>query len=735
MADLQTLDPVTGAAPASRIKDAASLNETIKNITRADIGSAGNRHNVQRMADGSPPFSQRALDESGQGGRCNLNFGDGKARLKAEESGYYDLTESVPTLCRTQSTYGDKAKWSEINGIMSEELHTMLKGWDSFDSYFQLQVKKTVLHGMAFLYFGDDLNWQWEVAGLEDFKLPRSTTLSERKVDIAVAFRDVTVGELYSWIANVDRTDKRWNLKEVRQAIMKASDSNQIYSENGWEQFQTILKNNDIWASNKAQESVHIAHAWVREFSGKVSHFMTLRDGGNEDFLFKCLNRFDSVNQCFTFFPYEVGSNGTLHSVRGLGHEIYAPVQVLNALRCQTVDNAKLSGSLLIQPKTATDAQDLAIMFYAGAAYIPPDVNIVNGQLNNPSTNTLPVIQDMSMMMRRNTGDVNTQDRSASQSDKTKFEVQSELTKESVLPTALMNLFYQPWGRHLNEVWRRVQNKDLKSTDPGGREVHDFRARCVARGVPAEALTTACRVIPVRAMGYGSPGNRLMALDEFLQYYGSLDPVGQNNLLRMRFAQKVGYQQVDDFVPKIEEGGRGPIDVEIAELQNGAMSMGVPATVLPGDHHIIHLQSHLPNVSLDLDQIEGGQGTPQLLASVQTKIQHSAEHMKFLKPDKLQEATVSELTRVFNNTAERVSAAMDHAQRQAAKEQAQAPQQTDALQQAEEAHAQKMRHTKEEHDLKMALKQQEADQRLTQADALTASRLRAEAAKRAVTGK
>lgn len=724
--ELESLNPETGAAPASRIKDVASLNAVVKKLVELDRDSSISRLNVQEMVDGGAPFDQRVLDETGQGDRCNLNFGDGKARVKAAASGYYDLTESVPVLAMVQTELGTVDQRVYNDRVISEEFTSMLKEWKSFSGRFQQLINKFVRHGIGFNYFEDDLDWRWHVAGLDEFKLPRLYTTCEDDCDVAVVFRDVPTGKFFSTFDKVRSDDKRWNIDECRKAVVAAQDGTGILDANSWEKFQTIAKNNDAFASTTAQDVVHLAHVWVREFSGRVTQYLTLRGGGNEDFLFKCPNRFASIDQCFTFFLYEVGSNETLHSVRGLGQDIFAMVQVLNNLRCQTVDNAKLSGSLLLQPNSDIDKEELALMFYGGATYIPPNVKVQANSLANPSQGILPIIQDMTLLMRSNTGDVNSSSPVASQTDKTKFEVQAELTKESVIPTAQMDLFYHPWKRHLTEVWRRVSSRAVKSSDPGGRDVWDMRRRCVARGVPIEAIYSAKRIEPMRALGMGSPTNRLLALDEFMQYYGSLDAVGQNNLLRDRFAQKVGYSQVDRYVPRMAVGGRQPLDVEIAELQNAALSQGVLASVsvLPNDQHIIHLQQHLPSLTNDLDYMEAGQGTPQLLETVKAKLDHITAHSQLLKPDKLQGAVVAELGRQYNNAAQRVQSALEHADRNTAKQLAAAPPRTDKLVENEQLHQQKLQQLAEDHELAKRITQEKAAQRRAIDDADEAAKLR-----------
>lgn len=675
MSDLETLDPVTKAAPKNRIKDATSLNFVIKSMVTADEGSALARIDVQKMLDGAPPFDPVQIQQSGQEGRCNLNFGDGKARVKAEQAGYYDLTDSVPLLARIFTPLGDDTDRAHWSNIISEEFHRMLKDWKAFDPSFQLLVQKFTSHGLGFLYFADDIDWRWSVAGLDDFKLPRQVDMVEDNLDMAVVFREITVGKMYKWMEEADDADKRWNKDAVRQAILNAhSPGQQLTAPGVWEKWQAMAKNNDMFASASAKNNISLAHAWIREFDGSVSYYLTLRDGSNTEYLFKCENRYDCIDQCFTYFAYEMGSNGSLHSVRGLGQEILAAVQVLNSLRCQTVDNAKLSGSLLLQPQTETSAEDMAILFYAGATYIPPNVEVKNGQLNNPSQGILPIIQEMSLTLRQNSGDVQS-NKADTSNDKTRLEIAAQLTKEAILPTANLNLFYQPWGRHLSEVWRRARRKDVSAEQPGGKEILAMRDRCLKREVPLEAILQADVIVPFRAVGYGSPTNRLLAFDEFMQYYGSLDPVGQNNLLRDKFAQRVGYQQVDEYVPRIDKGARAPADQEIAELQNFAMSAGKPMTVRGNDNHIIHLQTHLPDLDLDLTTVESGGGDDQLLQVIQLKGQHNAEHMKLLKPDSLQKNLVGELTRQWNNTSERIKAAQEHAMRHAAVQQQQQSQQ------------------------------------------------------------
>src|SRR6266436_1062762 len=128
--DVRQINPVTGAPPKTRIADAASLNAVVKKIVERDLGSALERQDIQKMIDGAPPYEEVWLRESGQEGRCNLNFQDGKKEVRRKMLAYYDLTDSVPVLGVVHSDFGkdinERNRW---NMIMSEEFHRMMKDW------------------------------------------------------------------------------------------------------------------------------------------------------------------------------------------------------------------------------------------------------------------------------------------------------------------------------------------------------------------------------------------------------------------------------------------------------------------------------------------------------------------------------------------------------------------------------------------------------------------------------
>ena len=95
--------------------------------------------------------------------------------------------------------------------------------------------------------------------------------------------------------------------------------------------FRSRLKNNDALTAYEHNVSVETLHAFIREYDGTISHYISLKWplSKDEDFLYKRVSRYKKASQAFTIFTFSTG-NGTYHGIRGYGHEIFPFVQTSN---------------------------------------------------------------------------------------------------------------------------------------------------------------------------------------------------------------------------------------------------------------------------------------------------------------------------------------------------------------------------------------------------------------------
>ena len=703
----------SGKAPRTRIKDAKSAHAIYTSIRNADDASSIDRQKIQSMLDGEPPYSPQQLKSLGQGYRANLNFGESAAALETALSAYSDLVNSVDRLALVKTSEGDPAQRVEWENIIAEEFHRTITDWDEFFYKQQMLSHQFVSQGVGVAYFEDNRSWKWSVCGLKDFKVPRGTPACDTKVEVATIERHYLVGELYQFIENPKiATELGWNVEETRRAILLSTDNGTSSNSRDWERLQEELKNNDLMYSHARSKVVRCIHYFIKEFDGTISHYIATRAGDSDDFLFKKPSRFEHANEAFVLFSYGIGTNGLLHSVRGLGYKLFPFIQLSNRMRNAIVDGAMLSSALMIQPATGEDVSNLSLMYNGPLSILPPGINVVDKTMPNLAGNVLPIVRDLEVVRQNNTGTYNPKQVMPDGDARTATEVQAQLAQQSLLSAQAMNLYYIPFQKLLAEQFRRLATVKYRSDEPGGEEAIDFRKRIEARGVPWKAVEKVYRVQAVRAIGAGSPGARMLAFNEFMAIMPRFDEVGQRNLIRDRVAARVGYDQVDRYIPK-GEVERIPIDAKIAELENDAMQGGRGVSVNPGENHAVHAKVHLEDANRFLQALQQNQVDPKVAMSyLQVQYPHSTAHVEQLASDPSRQEEVGIAKQILNQMREAVENIGKQLAAQAKREaQARASQQGGQVDPKTQLAIQKA-----QVDSQIKLQQSQLDQRLKAAD-------------------
>jgi hypothetical protein len=730
---------LAGKAPSCRLRDAEQARSLFLKLYEADNEGSRNRAAIESMFDGHPPYKEDQLRMLGQAFRCNLNFGEASAIFEKAMSGYLDLTNAVEYLAVIRVSYGDPSKRLEYGQIISQEFDRLLKGWTEFEFNFQRLCAFFVKQGVGFAYFDNPNDWRWHVGSLNDFKVPRLSKPVEDANEVCFIERGYPVHMMYRFIQN--ETDARaagWNVGETRDAILRAT-TEDTSSRSNWEKFAMQMKNNDLSAGYGSQREVRVVHALVKEFDGSVTHSIFSRDGTSNVFLFEKKKAYPSMSRAYVIFPYGTG-NGSIHSIRGLGYKLFPHIQVSNRLRCQIVDGAMFSSSLALQPMDAESANDIGLTYFGPLSVLPPNFKVVEKGIPNFAANALPILREMGMTMTNNVGTYNVQELNPQTgTERTKFEVQAQLSQQAVLSVSAMNLFYIPWGRLLKEMVRRVCDPNYRQSDPGGREVFDFRLRLLKRGVPLEALEHIESVKPMRAVGYGSEGMRLMAYDEFLNMSGMFDEAGRRNLVRDRIAARVGYDQADRYAPPPVD--RPTDDQKIAELENASLQAGIPQSVTGIEMHKDHLMIHLTMMQQLQAMLESGViGLPQIVAAGQVSLVHCDAHLQIMSTDEYRKEeveffaqTLAEAQRMFD---EHVSALQSQMAEQQKAMEDQMAQQSESgmvdpkLQMELERHQLKMQMLEEQSRKRIEMRERDAEQRLYHRDLQAAQKIRHRSAQR-----
>ena len=384
--DLQGLDEKKGKPVGERLKDVKSAVSIFNTLRKADEGSAVNRTRVDGMFDGAAPYNSSKLALSGQSLKTNLNFGEAQRILDVALSAYVDLYSSLERFVDVKATTGERSEVGPKEEIVADELTHMFRNWPEFHSSYLRLCTTFIKHGVGITYFDTADDWRFKVGSFADMLIPRQTPATEESIDIAVGRRQYHLHELYAFIRS-EKAAKAvgWDVDEVKRVMVKnvhnTGRSNGKSSYSDYESLQAEVKNNDIHTGIQ-NPTVSVLHFWVRELDGSVSHYICA-ENSPKTFMYKKVSRYAKPEQAYIMFTYGVGSNGTYHSVRGLGQRIFAHVQTSNRLRCQQIDGAMLSSAVMIQPENQRSLDELQFTFYGAYAVMSPNVKIVEKAIPN----------------------------------------------------------------------------------------------------------------------------------------------------------------------------------------------------------------------------------------------------------------------------------------------------------------------------------------------------------------
>jgi predicted transcriptional regulator YdeE len=556
--------------------------------------------------------------------------------------------------------------------------------------------------------------------------IPRQTPANETMIDVAIGRRQYHLHELFAFIKNPKAAERvGWNVDEVKRVIMKNCRTDgrdpSGYAKQ-WETFQQELKNNDIHAGHQ-NPTVAVLHYWVREMDGSISHYISAEDKASE-FMYKKLSRYSTPEQAYIMFNYGVGSNGTYHSIRGLGHRIFNHIQTSNRLRCQMVDGAMLSSAIMIQPDSQRAMDELGFTYYGAYAVLSPNVNIIDKAIPNLSNSVQPALTDISNQLALNTDTVSSYGSQQSSPYRNQMQVISDMDVQTKLSGASLNLFYSSWQRLLKEVVRRIVTS--KRNDAA---IKDFKNRCAMRGVPEEFIMTldVARTKAVRSIGNGSYANRLVALRELQGISGSFDDIGRRNLTRDIVSTRVGHDLADRYVP-VAQDSRPTVDNKIAFLENQAMMQGSPVPVEANEIHGLHLDVHIPALVQLIEQLNAGAADPvQSLPVLQAFYSHVGETVQALAADPAAQAEIGQAKQVLqfaeeliNNTSKQVQ----KIERDAAQAGGEGQEADPAMQAKMQEHQLKMQMAQQKAELEMSLKQAKFEQEQAMRDAENVLKMR-----------
>ena len=587
-----------------RIRDTAAAISLHALMWNADRPRARDRSQIQSLLDNFPVVDPAKMQLAGKGNCSNFNPGDAERVFLEECSPYIGLAYSGRTLFTTPTKEGsttEQARWSQI---IAEEMTDTIRGWEGFLSRWQTNVIYMKRDGMSFCMHDDPYNWQWKVHSLEYAKIPNHTELGVNNLEYISMEVPVQPYVLYEKIKDPEiAREMGWNIEAARKALMDAAPDVPISQD--YERWEEYWKNNDYLMGDNTALVTKLIYLWCREVDGSVSQYITRMGDEDKEFIFKKECRFISMGQFLHPFIENLGSNGTYHSIRGVGHKIYSKAVELARLVNKFADLVDFDSTPILQPAQDVDTDDMQTVQFGYFNVFPTSFTFPTRQIPNYNQTLIPALDYFRGLLNSATSK-KAQSAITEDSNVSRYVLEAVMQDDAQVTGQAEFLFYTAAENLFREVARRLCAEDYDPILPGGTQAADFRRRVFDRGVPLSAIYNLdfTRIRMNRVIGGGNNNVRALKLQSLEPMAAQLDPVGRNRYQHDLWAALLDEQAADYYCP-IQDVARLPDDAGIAQCENNDLIQGLAVHPIPGQNDEVHCMIHLQKMGEFADQVVG----------------------------------------------------------------------------------------------------------------------------------
>lgn len=562
---------------------------------------------IRGQLNGAQPYDQAQLTQTGQGWRCNVNFGDAASMLERQDGNYWKMLHDAANLITITMHVPDlkKTKWEQA--MQKNFKRFIMEDWaDDYVRNYKLFSYNHLAFGVGAATFNDMDSPRWKAVRHGDYKIPERSESSVNSLEMVMVKHEMTVSDLWELI----RTDKKkeasekrgWNIPAIRKYLHNHLDGKRSEpSETDLMEMEDDVRNNSFGISMGARPC-SLMKVLIKEFDGEVAqmifdpHVGQDADGADEQWLFdnyQSKNRAKEMKQHFTAVFFEVGENGQWHGVKGFGHKNYQVAMILNRIKCKIVERMMVEG-LNFKDKSNGARTTIPITNIGPYNFLPEDVEQIPSYPGaSTAADALGMVENTqnwnNAHFRNNTQQIERTETA------TQARILSGLQADVDVSNATLYLF-QIANNLFIEQLSRLRRKS--NPDPDAKK---FIERCIKDGVPPEYLHDAECSVRTGA----DPGSASAALRAEVAF--TLVGMRNHPLVKDRealvewVANTLGGWAVDKFIVEEDQLGN-ETEVRVVLIENMAMSEGYNMPVSEYDDHVVHIENHLPALEQIIQQ-------------------------------------------------------------------------------------------------------------------------------------
>lgn len=660
----------------------------------------------------------------------NVNWNEGKNILLPAVSQLNNALIFKERFFSCTSKGGKTEKKQEYGDTFTRLIHEPLKnGLSGQRQMFLLENRNmsVALHGPGPILWMNGFRWRGRFIPLEDLLIPTDALCDFSNLMFFAVNLYLTAGEFFD-MTHSDKVDKNWNITACRKIlddiVKPAQQQAEVfdYMDRPEHWVEWMKQNRAMWDLDAAT-TVKVRMFFYKDPKSKKWHRCVIMKERTKDVPEDVGFLYDGRKTVFAdsishILHVQYGDNNIVpprkfHSCRGLGVDLYAPVECNNRLRCEFVQHVLFQLKTLLKISNPSDRARPKMLDLSQYTVVPDGVSMISANERyqvDPNMVQAALSQVKQMMGESSSSYVKDSESSTVQPrTATETSVLANEAREQV-SNMLQSMYAQEEFYWQEEVRRFC---DSNSED---EEVQEFQKRCVAEGIPKELMKSANWAVKIeRTLG---GGDQFMAVQEAGQLLGlapQLDPPAQRIVKRKYITTLTRDPKMGELlVPTTpDEASDGMLE---AEDVFGTLMQGIPVSIRHGIERTDYTEALLGMTTNKVQQIDQTEQVPtmQELVGLQAAIAHITENLQILEQDPTMKQQVKQYGDLLGEVTNGVKMLQQRFEEQQGKEQIDP--EVEAKIQTQTALAQnKMQISQEQAAQKMQQRQMEFEQKMAQA--------------------
>lgn len=320
-----------------------------------------NAAKITSLKQGRKPYDSKTLQKQGKGYKTNMSSGTYATTLRRVAPKLYMPLLNASTLTAAELPAGTP-NGEQKTAHYREVITNAIRSWPRWGTFVRLLTQEVVDYGFTFAAFTDRYEWRPHLCRMDRGFVPAGTEIMDLDPAFFAMQWDYQPNQLLKIAKDaVDAGVEGWNKEAVAKAVQQSKPSTAPTREpTGWRKWEELVRE-QVWsyATSKNFRVVESIHLFALESSGKVSHYIVLKDA-EEDFqiLYEKPDAFDSMADVVLPITFN-STDGTIHGSWGAGHLLYDLGGLQEKIFCDMVDNLRNANKQRLQVKNPADINDV----------------------------------------------------------------------------------------------------------------------------------------------------------------------------------------------------------------------------------------------------------------------------------------------------------------------------------------------------------------------------------------